>query len=117
MPADHTRQAVQSSLLMLKSEPGAMAALRVQDLFLRSRISANTFQAGLPASPTDFATSGTSARRNGFAAFSAPMVEGTVGSPAARSLSTSRSRALSVAFAGSIVLAKRTFAFVYSWPQ
>src|SRR5262249_48775198 len=43
-----------------------------QDLFLRSRISANTFHAGLPASPTDFATSGTSARRNGFAAFSAP---------------------------------------------
>src|SRR5215831_8603434 len=32
-----------------------------QDLFLRSRISANTFHAGLPASPTDFATSGTSA--------------------------------------------------------
>src|SRR5262249_1353439 len=47
-----------------------------QDLFLRSRISANTFHAGLPASPTDFATSGTSARRNGFAAFSAPMVDG-----------------------------------------
>jgi len=34
-------------------------------LFLRSRISAKTCQAGLPARPTDFATSGTSARRNG----------------------------------------------------
>src|SRR5438876_11275375 len=64
-----------------------------QDLFLRSRISANTFHAGSPVSPTDFATSGTSARRNGFAAFSAPMVDGMVGSLAARSFSTSVSRA------------------------
>src|SRR6266516_2952022 len=88
-----------------------------QDLFFRSRISANTFQAGLPASPTDFATSGTSARRNGFAAFSEPMVDGMVGWCAARSFSTSFSRAVSAALAGSMVLAKRTLAFVYSWPQ
>src|SRR5262249_48609287 len=88
-----------------------------QDLFLRSRISANTFHAGLPASPTDFATSGTSARRNGFAAFSAPMVDGMVGSCAARSLSTSVARARSAALSGSTVLAKATLALVYSWPQ
>src|SRR5215831_8649266 len=88
-----------------------------QDLFLRSRISANTFHAGLPASPTDFATSGTSARRNGFAAFSAPMVDGMVGSRAARSLSTSVARARSAALSGSTVLAKATLALVYSWPQ
>src|SRR5262249_22219794 len=86
-----------------------------QDLFLRSRISANTFHAGLPASPTDFATSGTSARRNGFAAFSAPMVDGMVGSRAARSLSTSVSRARSAALSGSTVLAKPILALVYSW--
>ncbi len=41
-----------------------------QDRFLRSRISANTFQAGWPARLTAFANSGRSARRNGFAAFS-----------------------------------------------
>src|SRR6516225_5161473 len=88
-----------------------------QDLFLRSRISANTFHAGLPARPTDFATSGTSARRNGFAAFSAPMIDGIVGSFAARSFSTSVSRARSAALAGSTVLAKAMLALVYSWPQ
>src|SRR5262249_6077383 len=51
----------------------------VQNRFFRSRISAKTFQAGLPASPTAAATSGRSARRNGLAAFSSPRVEGTVG--------------------------------------
>src|SRR5262249_60177584 len=81
-------------------EPSARGRGSPQDLFLRSRISANTFQAGLLASPTDFATSGTSARRNGFAAFSAPMVDGMVGFPAARSFSTSVSRARSAALAG-----------------
>src|SRR5262249_2295223 len=91
--------------------------LQRQDLFLRSRISANTFHAGLPASPTDLATSGTSARRNGFAAFSVPMVDGMVGSRAARSLSTSVARARNAALSGSTVLAKATLALVYSWPQ
>ncbi len=90
--------------------PNCERSWQDHDLFLRSRISANTFQAGLPASPTDFATSGTSARRNGFAAFSAPMIEGMVGSAAARSASTSRSRAASAALRGSIVLAKRMLA-------
>ena len=35
----------------------------------------------LPAMPMPAATSGTSARRNGFANFSSPMVTGMVGSP------------------------------------
>src|SRR5262249_32445943 len=99
------------------SNHDTIASRSPQDLFLRSRISANTFHAGLPASPTDFATSGTSARRNGFAAFSAPMVDGMVGSRAARSLSTSVARARSAALSGSTVLAKATLALVYSWPQ
>ena len=88
-----------------------------QKRFSRARISANTFQAGLPASPTDCATSGTSARRNGFAAFSAPMVAGIVGFPVARSRSTSSARAASAVLLGSMVLAKRILAAVYSWPQ
>src|SRR5262245_8467060 len=50
----------------------------VQNRFLRSRISANTSQAGFPTSPTCFATSGISARRKGFAAFSSPSKEGIV---------------------------------------
>src|SRR6516162_11524058 len=100
-----------------RAHDDTMTSRSRQDLFLRSRISANTFHAGLPVSPTDFATSGTSARRNGFAAFSAPMVDGMVGSRAARSLSTSVSRARSAALAGSTVLAKVTLALVYSWPQ
>src|SRR6202045_1605099 len=41
-----------------------------QDRFLRSLISAKTFQAGWPARLTAFASSRRSARRNGFAAFS-----------------------------------------------
>src|SRR6516225_6474445 len=61
-----------------RAHDDTMTSRSRQDLFLRSRISANTFHAGLPVSPTDFATSGTSARRNGFAAFSAPMVDGMV---------------------------------------
>src|SRR3984885_16054561 len=52
-----------------------------QNRFLRSRISANTFHAGLPASPTAFATSASSARRNGLAGFSAAVVAGIVGLP------------------------------------
>src|SRR6516165_8361837 len=88
-----------------------------QDRFLRSRISANTCQVGLPERPTDFATSGKSARRNGFAAFSCPIVEGIVGLRSARSLSASFSRAANAAFAGSIVFANRMFACVYSCPQ
>src|SRR5262249_40178991 len=87
------------------------------DLFLRSRISANTRDAGLPASPTDFATSGMSARRNGLAAFSSPMVDGIVGLRAAIRFSTCASRALSAALSGSMLLAKRILALVYSWPQ
>src|SRR6185437_2653572 len=94
--------------------PGAEPS---QNLFLRSRISAKTFQAGLPASPTDWATSGTSARRNGLAAFSAPIVAGMVDFPAPRSRLTSSARAASALLFGSMVLAKRTFACVYSWPQ
>src|ERR1700678_327640 len=88
-----------------------------QNLFLRSRISANTFQAGLPARPTDCATSGRSARRNGFSAFSAPIVAGMVGLPAALSRATSSARAASGLLFGSMVLAKRILAAVYSWPQ
>src|SRR5436190_10769383 len=90
---------------------------RHQERFFRSRISANTFQAGWPASPSDLARAGSSARRNGLAAFSAPIVAGMVGLPAARSLATSSARAASAALFGSTVLAKRILASVYSWPQ
>src|SRR5579862_1034423 len=93
------------------------AESRGQKRFLRSRISANTFQAGLPARLTDFATSGASARKNGLAAFSAPIVAGTVGLPTARSFATSSARAASALLFGSMVLAKRILASVYSWPQ
>src|SRR5262249_53677088 len=110
-------QRVEPSAGGKRAHDDTMTSRSRQDLFLRSRISANTFHAGLPASPTDFATSGTSARRNGFAAFSAPMVDGMVGSRAARSLSTSVARARSAALSGSTVLAKATLALVYSWPQ
>src|ERR1700733_7920167 len=79
---------------------------RRQDRFLRSRISANTFHAGLPASPTAFATSASSARRNGLAAFSAAMVAGIVGLPEGVSFDTSASRAASALLFGSMVLAK-----------
>src|SRR5580658_6002605 len=88
-----------------------------QNRFLRSRISANTFHAGLPARPSDFATSALSARRNGFSAFSAPMVAGMVALPAPRSCFTSSARAASALLSGSMVLAKRILASVYSWPQ
>src|ERR1700719_861444 len=88
-----------------------------QNRFLRSRISANTFHAGLPLRPSDFATSASSARRNGFSAFSAPIVAGIVGLPAASRCLTSSARAASALLFGSIVLAKRIFASVYSWPQ
>src|SRR3954471_18468393 len=117
MHANHTRQAAPPSLADAQKRNGRDGRAKGQDLFLRSRISANTFQAGLPASPTDFATSGTSARRNGFAFFSSPMVEGMVGLWAASSFSTSASRALSAELPGSIVFAKRMLALVYSCPQ
>src|SRR5665213_2497727 len=88
-----------------------------QNLFLRSRISANTFQAGLPERPRDFASSASSARKNGLAAFSAAIVAGMVGLPAARSFATSSARASSDVLFGSMVLAKRILAPVYSCPQ
>src|SRR5579863_5163925 len=88
-----------------------------QNRFLRSRISANTFHAGLPDRPSDFATSASSARRNGLAAFSAPIVAGMVGLPAASCCLTSSARAASALLFGSMVLAKRILASVYSWPQ
>src|SRR5262249_18121638 len=113
MPAFRMRREIEQPDHLGGREPRQVA----HDRFLRSRISANTFQAGWPASPTDFATSDTSARRNGFAAFSSPMVDGMVGLWAATSLSTSVARAASAELAGSTVLAKRTFACVYSWPQ
>src|SRR5271169_1359013 len=100
-------------------EPDHLAGveLRFQNRFLRSRISANTFQAGLPARPSDCATSATSARRNGLAAFSAPIVAGMVGLSAATSRATSSARAASALLSGSTVLAKRILDCVYSWPQ
>src|ERR1700680_2873142 len=88
-----------------------------QNRFLRSRISANTFHAGLPDRPSDFATSASSARRNGLAAFSAAIVAGMVGSPAASCCLTTSARAASALLFGSMVLAKRILASVYSWPQ
>lgn len=51
-----------------------------QNLFLRSRISANTFHAGVPERPSDFANAASSARKKGLAAFSAPIVAGIVNS-------------------------------------
>jgi hypothetical protein len=80
-------------------------------------LSANTFQAGLPLRPSDVASAASSARKNGLAAFSAPMVAGMVGLPAATSLATSSARAASALLFGSIVLAKWILASVYSWPQ
>src|SRR5438045_9724250 len=68
---------------------------RHQERFFRSRISANTFQAGWPASPSDLARAGSSARRNGLAAFSAPIVAGMVGLAAGLSLATSSGRGTS----------------------
>src|SRR5262252_7115867 len=88
-----------------------------QKRFFRSRISAKTFHAGCPASPSDLASAASSARRNGLAAFSWPMVAGMVGLPAARSLATSSARAASALLPGSMVLANRILASVYSWPQ
>ncbi len=58
-----------------------------------------------------------SARRNGLSAFSAPIVAGIVGLPAASSFATSSARAASALLFGSMVLAKRILASVYSWPQ
>src|SRR5579862_6574913 len=85
-----------------------------QNRFLRSRTSANTFHAGLPDKPTNFASSALSARKNGLAAFSAPMVAGIVNLCAAVSLATSSARAASALLLGSTVLAKRMLASVYS---
>src|ERR1700728_2787248 len=110
-PPAHTLQAP------ARQRPDRAAPNGFQDRFLRSRISANTFQAGLPASPSDWATSAISARRNGLAPFSAPIVAGIVGLSAARSRATSSARAASALLFGSIVLAKRMFDWVYSWPQ
>src|SRR4029077_5850771 len=90
---------------------------RHQKRFFRSRISANTFQAGWPPRPSDLASSELSARRNGLAAFSAPIVAGMVGLPAARSFATSSARAASALLFGSMLLANRILASVYSWPQ
>src|ERR1700740_1416667 len=87
---------------------------RGQNRFLRSRISADTCQAGAPPSPSDFASSALSARRNGLAAFSAPIVAGMVNLCAAVSLATSSARAASALLLGSTVLAKRMLASVYS---
>src|SRR5258708_18592778 len=88
-----------------------------QNRFLRSRISANTCHAGLPASPSDFATSALSARKKGFSAFSAPIVAGIVALPAASCCLTCSARAASALLFCSMVLAKRILASVYSWPQ
>src|SRR3954452_21177192 len=112
MHANHTRQAAPPSLADAQERNGCDGRAKGQDLFLRSRISANTCQAGLPASPRDCATSGTSARRNGFAAFSSPTNVGMVGLFSAISRFASCSRAASTALPGSIVLAKEMFAIV-----
>src|SRR5436190_4031369 len=88
-----------------------------QNLFLRRRISAKTSSALLPASPTDAATEGTSARRKQLVFFSAPMVEGNVGLPAVRNASASLARAFRSGLSGSIVRANLILASVYSCPQ
>src|SRR6185503_8381363 len=49
-----------------------------QNLFFLARTSAKTSTAGFPAIPTLAATSARSARRNGLASFSSPMVVGIV---------------------------------------
>src|SRR5208283_1939441 len=96
---------------------GGVGHARRQNLFLRARISANTCAAALPVMPMPAATSGRSARRNGLASFSSPMVTGIVGSPLAICCLTCTSRAASTALAGSMVRAKRILAAVYSCPQ
>ncbi len=81
-----------------------------QNLFFLDLTSANTCAAGLPDSPTAAATAGTSARRNGFAAFSCSMVVGMVGSPALTCAAASFARAASARLSGSMVCAKRMLA-------
>src|SRR5262249_28031670 len=63
---------------------------------------------------TDASSSGLSARRNGFVAFSSSMVLGIVGLPARRSARTAASFACRAAFPGSRVAAKSRFFSVYS---
>src|SRR6195256_3990769 len=88
-----------------------------QDRFFRSRTSAKTCAAGRPARPTAAATAGTSARRKTLARFSAPIVVGIVGCPAATWRLASSARARRSGLSGSMVSAKRILASVYSWPQ
>src|SRR5438105_996532 len=82
-------------------QPSVRRLQVLHDRFLRSRISANTFHAGSPSRPTDLATLGRSARRNGFAAFSSAIVDGMVGLREAISCSTSSARFFSAALSGS----------------
>src|SRR5580704_9504856 len=116
MPAFRVRFQIEQPDDLVRSQ-GLGAEVFTQNRFLRSRISANTFHAGPPDRPSDFATSASSARRNGLAAFSAPIVAGMVGLPAASCCLASSARAASALLFGSMVLAKRMFASVYSWPQ
>src|SRR5712671_2648423 len=88
-----------------------------QDRFFRSRTSAKSCAAGRPARPTAAATAGTSARRKTLARFSAPIVVGIVGWPAATWRLASSARARRSGLSGSMVSAKRILASVYSWPQ
>src|SRR5690606_19426161 len=76
-----------------------------RNVSLPLRILAKTSAGAPPGMPTAAATSGTSARRNGLAAFSAPIVTGSVGLPSARNLATSSARALSALLFGSMVSA------------
>jgi hypothetical protein len=83
-------------------------------LFFRALISVNTASAGLPAMPMPAATSARSARRNGLASFSSPMVTGMVGRPSSIWRLACASRAASTGLSGSMVRANLMFASVYS---
>src|SRR5260370_27277070 len=90
---------------------------RSQKRSFRARISAKTAEGSPPAMPTAAWTEGSSARRNGLAASSAEIVVGNVGRRLARRRATSSIRAFNIGLSGSIVMAKRPLASVYSCPQ
>ena len=96
----------------------AESAVCAQNLSLRVRISAKTAAGFAPAMPTLFISAGSSARRNGFVAFSCAIVVGSVGLSAARSFSTSADALLQRRVVRIDGHARTcAFASVYSWPQ
>ena len=78
-----------------------------QNASLRLRVSANTAASSAFPIPIALLNPSLFGLQNGFVASSFSTVVGTVGIPAARAASTSARRAMSAAFSGSTVAAKR----------